>query len=692
MFKKNKARPLMILLLSVMLFCRQSDASADEGVVLALSGGGAKGLAHIGVIKVLQDEGVQIVGIVGTSMGAIIGGLTAAGYDGDELANIFQELDIYELFSDSRDGKTPSSQSKSIIRIGYDKEGRIVGRKGLMEGKGLYEEMLKYTAKAETYDFMKLPIPFAAVATDLETGDMVVITKGNLASAMRASMALPGIFSPWPYEGKLLIDGGMVANLPVRVAKELFPDYPVVAVDVTGKLVTKEEIRSIVDVLGQTVGIVTAKNVQEDLQYSDFVIRPSVDDISLMNFSNASRIIERGAVAAAQEIENIKLLAANKVDETYTSAEKPVVKNVILTGLPDIEKPFIAEKRWWIGRPLSMALVNEALLELLRHDRVATADYKLLEDDEEVTVEFVVQRKPPKEYKFYGYSTNLSPHNRWVSLEYTGRDVLDIGDQANLKLWLGENTLARASYMGQEGGAWRFESDLAFQDWEISPENSGKVDWKRSFLYLGFSKVDEDLLPFSGGFAFDYIDGDGSDHHWGPMVKLFYKNKSTDKSKRYFEAKGVLWYPEGETLLGHLDFYSSFSVGDKLSLNFSGGLEKGDASTPAWASYLGGHGELLSRYGHPIMADNTAWARVGLKSALIRGWFARFEPEFFGAVGYAMDDDWNSFDDIWEVGIRLNIPNRLIDLNVFALYDDRSDWTFGFSVGMPPLSLEPVMP
>jgi len=693
MFSKKKLVQIFTIILVFAASFLPTIALGNEGgVVLVLSGGGAKGLAHAGVIKALEDRGVKLAGIVGTSMGAIIGGLAASGYDGAEIENIFLELNLFALFSDAEDKDLHAqSASKPIIKLSYDENGRLIGRMGLMEGKKIYEEMLKYTSHVRSYDFMSLPVPFAAVATDLETGEAVVITKGNLASAMRASMSLPGIFSPWPYEGKLLIDGGLVANLPVRIAKDLFPGCPVIAVDVTGKLMGKERIRSMIDVLDQTVSMMTAKNVQEDLQYADVILRPDVEDVSLMGFADAGKIMDRGFKAALEQMDKITALVpkATESEEVHRSL---IVKAVRLTGFPDMEKSFLEERRSWIGQPLNMAKVNNSVLELLANDRVAMADYRLVEDDGGVIVEFAVKRKPQKEYSLAGYSTNISSYDRWVSLEYGKRDLFELGDEAKLQVWLGENSSARADYMGKEGSDWRFESNLAFQDREITPENYDKVSWKRYFAYLGFDNVGEDHVSFSGGVAFDRIDNGIDENHWGPMVKFAYTNKRDDKLDSYFEASGLLWYPEGETLLGRVVFASSLPVSDKWRVVLSGGIKKGDSGNPAWAAYLGGYGELLSRMGHPVMANNAAWARIGVRSALMRGWWGRLEPELFGAIGYAMDDDWSRTQELWEIGIGLNIPNRLIDLSVFALYDDRDDWTFGFSVGKPPVSYEPVRP
>ena len=138
----------------------------------------------------------------------------------------------------------------------------------------MLEKFQEWTSRSPVFDFSDLPIPFAAVATDLVTGEAVVLRRGSLASAMRASMAIPGLFTPWTIDGRLLVDGGLVSNSPVLIAKEIFGDIPIIVVDVTGRGKAREDIRTVVDVVDQMISIMTQRNVMEELKYADLVITP----------------------------------------------------------------------------------------------------------------------------------------------------------------------------------------------------------------------------------------------------------------------------------------------------------------------------------------------------------------------------------------------------------------------------------
>jgi len=216
------------------------------GVVLVLSGGGARGLAHIGVLEILEEQGIPIAGIVGTSMGSIIGGLAASGYAPGELRRVVEDLDLTNLLSERTnpifvplpsDNLTPRNKIPWVM---LNQAGEVIGPLGGLSGVKLLERFAQLASRVQVVRFDELPIPFAAVATDLETGEKVVLRAGSLASAMRASMAIPGLFEPWPMGDRLLVDGGLVSNLPVETAKELFPGYPVIAVAASGQLRKKK--------------------------------------------------------------------------------------------------------------------------------------------------------------------------------------------------------------------------------------------------------------------------------------------------------------------------------------------------------------------------------------------------------------------------------------------------------------------
>lgn len=201
-----------------------------EGVVLVLCGGGMKGLSHLGVFEVLEREHIPVAAIIGTSMGSIMGGLYASGHTPADMREILSKVDLMEIMSgrnrtDLINGyNKPATPGDSLFSLTIDKNKNEQGRLGALNAKDLYAFLSELTSTVSVTDFDHLPIPFAAVATNLGNGDTVVLRNGNLASALRASMSIPVIFDPWPMNGMLLVDGGLKANLPVLEAKRYSPD------------------------------------------------------------------------------------------------------------------------------------------------------------------------------------------------------------------------------------------------------------------------------------------------------------------------------------------------------------------------------------------------------------------------------------------------------------------------------------
>ena len=222
--------------------------SSRPRIGLVLSGGGARGFAHIGVLKVIEAMHVPIDVVVGTSMGSIIGGLYAIGLSPEDIENGVRDIDWNKVFNDNALRRYRSFRRKqddfqfyNIHRIGISQNGLKLAP-GLIEGQQIEiaHDRLAYPGFHIT-DFDKLAIPFRAVATDIETGEAVVLDHGNIASAMRASMSIPGALPPVIYDGKLLVDGGIGNNVPIDVARQMGADF-VIVVDVSDPLVSKDKI------------------------------------------------------------------------------------------------------------------------------------------------------------------------------------------------------------------------------------------------------------------------------------------------------------------------------------------------------------------------------------------------------------------------------------------------------------------
>jgi NTE family protein len=298
-------------------------------VCLVLSGGGALGIAHIGVLKVLEDLHVPVDCVAGTSMGAIVGGLYAAGYSPGELERLTLELPWREILADRPDRRHLPFRRKvddltylTRWELGLA-DGRLRMPAGFIAGQNLGVELRVLGLRAAGItDFDRLPLPFRAVATDLATGEMVVLDHGDLAGAIRASMAVPGVFAPVALGGKTLIDGGLVANLPVQVARAMGAEV-VIAVDLGQPLASAKLPDSVAGVVERTTEFVTRLNVERELPDVNILIRPQVQEWGLLDFSDAAAILPRGVAAAqAQAAQLLGLAVTNAEWEEYLHRQR----------------------------------------------------------------------------------------------------------------------------------------------------------------------------------------------------------------------------------------------------------------------------------------------------------------------------------------------------------------------------------
>ena len=283
------------------------------GVVFG--GGGAKGAAHIGVLKVLEEQKIPVDYVAGTSMGAIVGALYASGLSAAELEKVITAIDWKDVFKgdpDRRDidyrRKREDYEHLTALSVGI-KDGKVVMPKGLIKDQKvnvLFEMLMLHTSDID--DFDKLPIPYRAVAADLETGEMVVLKGGRLADAARASMSVPGAFPPIELNGRLLIDGGIVRNLPIDIVREMGADI-VICIDVDKPLETRKELGGSLTILNQMIDIMMKKNVREQtktLGPQDVYINPELGKLGSGDFDKAAEISRVGEKAAREKIDSLK--------------------------------------------------------------------------------------------------------------------------------------------------------------------------------------------------------------------------------------------------------------------------------------------------------------------------------------------------------------------------------------------------
>ena len=310
--RNSMVRLLLSLLAISVLGLGQGAWAAGERprIGLALSGGGARGAAHVGVIKVLEEMRIPIDYIAGTSMGSIVGGLYASGMSSDELERVLQEMNWEDVFTDSPARPERSMRRKMddrlyMTRLEAGVKGSDLGIKpALVLGQKFNLVLRHYTLPvAEVRDFDRLRIPFRCVATNIENGQAVVMGSGDLAQAMVASMAVPGAFGAVEREGLLLVDGGMANNLPISVVRAMGADI-VIAVDISAPTVTRDKLKNALAVLDQLTTLMTRRTADAEIATlgpKDLLIVPPLKDIGSADFKRVGEAIQIGA-GAAQDV------------------------------------------------------------------------------------------------------------------------------------------------------------------------------------------------------------------------------------------------------------------------------------------------------------------------------------------------------------------------------------------------------
>ncbi|MEA2062768.1 MAG: patatin-like phospholipase family protein [Gemmatimonadota bacterium] len=316
-------------------------AGARPRIGLALSGGGAKGLAHIGVLKVLEEAGIEVDFITGTSMGSIVGGLYAIGYDAASLEKIALETDWEGLLNDDIPRRNLSFEEKGeeskYIGTLHIHDGGIGLPAGLVSGQKISLLLSRLTLQVHHVEYFRaLPIPFLCIATDLETGEAVVLDRGFLPDAMRASMSIPSIFTPVEIGGHLLVDGGLVRNFPAMDVRQMGADF-VIGVDVGTHLLSKEELNSLFKVMEQTMNFHGAASAEQARGLCDILITPELEKYSATDFSNVDSLLSLGERAARRALPQLRALARSLEKYPGKTKWRPLIKPVSNLYITEIE-------------------------------------------------------------------------------------------------------------------------------------------------------------------------------------------------------------------------------------------------------------------------------------------------------------------------------------------------------------------
>ena len=454
----------------------------DVSVGLVLSGGGARGLAHIGVLKAIEQAGVKIDYIAGTSTGAIVGALYASGYTASQLDLMFKQVDFSTLIQDQvpRRAKTFNEKDESIkyaLTLPFDGF-EISFPTGLSNGQNIYNLFSKLTSHVNHLtDFSKLPIPFLCVATNAENGEMVLLENGYLPRAVSASGALPTLFNPVVINDMILIDGGIVNNYPIKELKAKGVDV-IIGVDVQDGIKKKKDLTSALDIVLQVNNYTSVKQMQTKIKDTDVFIKPNIEEFSVVSFDDANRIVQAGFEAANQVTQKLERIAQQ---QTPRAALKPVphskedlyIKQVVIEGNQQYTAAYILGKlKLKTPAIVSYSSFVEGVNNLSATGNFDDIDYRFVKDQfNHYTISFkVIESKSKMVLRLGAHYDPL--FDTGVLLNVTRKQFLTNNDIASLDVIVGDNLRYNFNYYIDKGFYWSlgFNSSYDFFDKNISTD------------------------------------------------------------------------------------------------------------------------------------------------------------------------------------------------------------------------------
>jgi NTE family protein len=496
------------LIVFLLAFSGFSQEKGEVKVGLVLSGGGAKGLAHIGALKVIEEAGIKIDYIGGSSMGAIVGGLYAAGYTANQLDSIFHEINFNILIQDDipRSSKTfyeKEESEKYALTLPFDNF-KISFPSGLSKGQNLYNLMSKLTLHlGDIRDFSKLPIPFFCIAANIETGEQVILDSGSLANAVSASGAIPSVFSPVNIDGKILTDGGVINNYPVAELRKRGAEL-VIGVDVQDSLADRKQLKSIFEILTQINNFRTISHMEENIALTDVYIKPNIKDFSALSFDKGSAIIDSGEVAARNKWEDLKLIVAKQNRRVEPRTKVNIIDTINIDAL-SIEGNSSYPKNYILGKlnlkynsKYTIRNLNDGINKLSATGNFNKINYSISPNKEAYILDLQLEESPNKMLlRLALHYDNLYKSGALINL--TKKSSIFANDVASLDVVLGDNFRYNFQYYIDKGYYWSLGVKSRYNSFNKGipfdfVDNNSDVDG------IGINKIEVDYQDYTNQF------------------------------------------------------------------------------------------------------------------------------------------------------------------------------------------------
>ena len=623
-----------LLLVALFLFSFQNSLAQEQKrpkIGLVLSGGGAKGFAHIGVLKVIEEAGIKIDYIGGTSMGAVIGGLYASGYNATQIDSIFHKVNFDELLNDYIPRSAKSFYEKrndESYALSLPFSNFKVGIPQALS-KGLYNfNLLSRLTRhvRQVNDFNQLPTPFLCIGTNIETGQQVLLNKGNLAQAMLASAAFPTLFTPIEIDGQLLIDGGVANNFPVDEVKNLGADL-IIGVDVQDGLWDKNQLKNATKILVQITNLHSIEQMKNKIKGTDIYITPDIKNFGVLSFDRGREIIQRGEEAAFAVYEKIKTLSTdqNYFKKPRLSVYKDSVKlaQINTTKLRKYTNDYVFGKLGFKPKtPITYSHLESGINTLLATENFHSISYSFKNNEQGEDLELQLAENPIYTYLKLGLHYD-ELFKSGILVNITHKNNLFKNDLASLDIILGDNFRYNLDYYVDNGFnfSYGFKSQLSQFNRNITQEIT------KSILDTGGNQINVDYLDLSTraylqkGIAQRFLFGAGVELKYLHISSKTISNPIIDKSSywsgfgyvkydsfdnKYFPKKGWSFSSDFQSYLFASDYHNdfkpfsvlqaqfskAFSVSNSLTFKFQGdaGLPIGNDGIPFFNFVLGGYG------------------------------------------------------------------------------------------------------
>ncbi len=526
---------------------------------LSLAGGGAKGFAHVGVLKVLDSLGVKVDYISGTSMGAIIGGLYASGYSGKEIEKIVMDTDFYSLIMDPKSRKESTFFNKSVDKYILSiplKNGKVGLPSSISSGqKNVYllKELFKNVSTVE--DFSKLPIPFMCIATNLENGKMKVFENGDLVQSIMASSAFPSLMDPVKIGDSIYIDGAMTVNYPSEPLKKKGIDI-VIGVDLNQDLAKGEDLNNIISILNQVIDFNIQKETKYQYKYTDINIKPDLKGITSTSYDSKKQILENGYNEGIKYIDILEQLPKKEFDR-LRHPTNPIYSNIYKIDSIDVVGSKIYGKNYVLGK-MNLRLpsletygsINKGIDKLIATNNYKFITYDIVTENNSNTLKLYVTEDNTRHFLKFGLHYD-EVFKSGLLLNYSAKRLLFKNSNLSLDLVAGDKARYYLNYFVDNGyipGFGIYSSGMSF---DIKNENNIATEqwlWFRNEGYI--QSIWRDKFAIGAGVSQDYFRSkiNGLTVFNGNFINPYVFLKSDTQNDKEFPTKGFYLNTEGKVI------------------------------------------------------------------------------------------------------------------------------------------------